>query len=56
MLPVILLVVLFFALQLLCTFLLCCGGEMISYSQFLSDEEQVEYRRIRKKNMDINNL
>lgn len=42
MLPVILLIVLFFALQLLVLF--CCvtaGND--PYSQFLSDEEQVEY-------------
>ena len=41
MLPVILLIVLFFALQLLVLF--CCVAGNDPYSQFLSDEEQVEY-------------
>ena len=42
MLPVILLIVLFFALQLLVLFC-CVAGGNDPYSQFLSDEEQVEY-------------
>ncbi len=42
MLPVILLIVLFFALQLLVLFC-CVAAGNDPYSQFLSDEEQVEY-------------
>ena len=42
MVPVILLIVLFFALQLLVLFC-CVAAGNDPYSQFLSDEEQVEY-------------
>ena len=42
MLPVILPIVLFFALQLLVLFC-CVAAGNDPYSQFLSDEEQVEY-------------
>ena len=42
MLPVILLIALFFALQLLVLFC-CVAAGNDPYSQFLSDEEQVEY-------------
>lgn len=56
MLPVILLIVLFFALQLLVLFC-CVAAGNDPYSQFLSDEEQVEYLAATgKKNMDINYL